>query len=284
MTSKRARISKSIEMQVLVASMRRCCLCYFLKRRKNEQKGQLAHLNHNRSNSDFSNLVYLCLNHHDDYDSRTSQSKGYTVKEVEEYRRRLYEELDTTNTPSPTTKIVRESNDSLTEDTNRLKQIAQKSNGKLDFIYKPWKLRVLDEMEPQLFAYKSANRFDGICRIERINLSNDYIVVICEQIDGNPGQSVTNAIEYIAFQLCDQFNINPQKLILIEHYDTWFCNENEWNLVRFEKMPPDFAFENPTWQPITKEDWQKLGFQPRRRKSKRAKQPTSCIQWNKPQK
>lgn len=268
-------------MQVLVASSRRCCLCYFLKQKKNEQKGQIAHLNHNRSNSDFSNLVYLCLNHHDDFDSRTSQSKGYTVKEVEEYRRRLYEELGTTDTPSPTIEIARDSSDSLNVNTNKLKQIAKQFEGKPDFIYKPWKLLWLNEMEPQLFAYKSSNRFDGICRIERINLSDDYVVIICEQIDGNPGQSITNAVEHIAFQLCDQFNINPHKLILIEHYDTWFCDEDEWNLVKFEKIPPDSAFENPTWHPMTKEDWRKLGFRPRQRRVKRRSQPTSSIKWYK---
>lgn len=107
-------------MQVLVASRRRCCLCYFLKRRKNEQKGQIAHLNHKRSNSDFSNLVYLCLDNHDDFDSRTSQSKGYTFKEVEEYRRRLYEELDTTDIPAPTKISIKRFNAPISIDVSKL--------------------------------------------------------------------------------------------------------------------------------------------------------------------
>lgn len=133
-------------------------------------------------------------------------------------------------------------------------------------------------MEPQLFAYKAPG-FDGICRIERVNLPNERVVIICEQIDGNPGQSITNAIEHIAFQLCEQFEINPQKLILIEHYDTWFCNEDEWNLVEFENKPPDSAFENPIWHPITEKDWLELGIHPRQKTTNHKEQPSSAIQW-----
>ena len=103
------------------------------------------------------------------------------------------------------------------------------------------------------------------------------MAIICEQIDGNPGHSVTNAIEYIALQLCEQLDIEPQKLILLEHYDTWFCNEEEWNLVDFEKKPPDSAFENPVWKPVTEADWRDFGFRPRRRRAKRRVQPTSSV-------
>ncbi|MDH7972128.1 hypothetical protein QH494_08010 [Sphingomonas sp. AR_OL41] len=35
------------------------------------------------------NLAYLCLDHHDQYDSRRSQSKGFTVGEVKQYRSEL---------------------------------------------------------------------------------------------------------------------------------------------------------------------------------------------------
>jgi WD40 repeat protein len=52
--------------------------------------GQIAHLDQNRTNPTFDNLVYLCLEHHDQYDSRTSQSKGLTEHEVRVLRTRLY--------------------------------------------------------------------------------------------------------------------------------------------------------------------------------------------------
>ncbi len=275
-SSKRATISKAIVKQVLVASRRRCCLCYFLNNRKTEQKGQIAHVNHDPSNSVFSNLVYLCLNHHDDFDSRNRQSKVYTSGEVTEYRNLLYKKLGTTDTPTPIPEVSCRLYKS-SKFARELKRVIEHAKGRMDFLYKPWKLIWQIEENPELFAYKSPNYCDGICRIERINLLDDRVVVICEEIDGNPGMSVTNAIEYIAFQICEQFNINPKQLVLIEHYDTWYCNEDEWNLVIFKKMPPESNFQGPEWKPMTNEDWRSLGFRPRQRGSKRRKQPTSLI-------
>jgi ribosomal protein L15E len=45
-------------------------------------KGQIAHVDHDATNNDPDNLVWLCLDHHDQNDSRTSQSKGLTISEL----------------------------------------------------------------------------------------------------------------------------------------------------------------------------------------------------------
>src|SRR4051812_6867752 len=89
----RAAISKEIETAVLTASRRKCCLCYYLDGRQEKRKGQIAHINHDRSDPTFENLVWLCLEHHDEFDSNTSQSKGITPEEVKKYRDRLHREL-----------------------------------------------------------------------------------------------------------------------------------------------------------------------------------------------
>jgi hypothetical protein len=91
----RAPISKEAETQLLTMSQRKCCLCYYVTGNKGHRKGQIAHLNRDRSNSEFNNLVYLCLEHHDEFDSRTSQSKGFTPEELRRHRDRLYHELGT---------------------------------------------------------------------------------------------------------------------------------------------------------------------------------------------
>ena len=83
-------VPKAVETEVLVASRRRCCLCFGLKSDLGEKRGQLAHLDHDRDNNTEGNLAYLCLEHHDRYDSRTSQSKNYTIGEVKRYRKELY--------------------------------------------------------------------------------------------------------------------------------------------------------------------------------------------------
>jgi hypothetical protein len=54
------------------------------------KKGQIAHLDGNPSNNALSNLAYLCLDHHDDLDTTTSQSKGLTSDEVRRYQKELF--------------------------------------------------------------------------------------------------------------------------------------------------------------------------------------------------
>ena len=88
--SNRKKIPSDIETQVLVLSRRRCALCFALNKIQEEQRGQIAHVDQNPANDSLENLVFLCLNHHDAYDSSTSQSKGYTADELKHYRDQLY--------------------------------------------------------------------------------------------------------------------------------------------------------------------------------------------------
>lgn len=87
----RKRIPTNIETELLLNCRRRCCICFGLERDQRIKQGQIAHLDHNNRNNDYSNLAFLCLNHHDHYDTKTSQSKGITINEVRKYK----EELET---------------------------------------------------------------------------------------------------------------------------------------------------------------------------------------------
>lgn len=86
----RKKIPDNIQKEVLVTSRRRCCICYGLNRDISIKKGQIAHLDGNNENFKFDNLAFLCFDHHDAYDGKTSQSKNYTIKETKEYRSELY--------------------------------------------------------------------------------------------------------------------------------------------------------------------------------------------------
>lgn len=90
-TDKRKKIPSSIEADVLEKSGRRCCLCYVLDRDYEEKGGQIAHLDGNRNNNAITNLAFLCLPHHNVFDSTTSQSKNYSTAEVKRYRKSLEE-------------------------------------------------------------------------------------------------------------------------------------------------------------------------------------------------
>ncbi|MBE3025972.1 hypothetical protein [Janthinobacterium sp. GW458P] len=82
---------------VVIKSKRRCALCFGLDQNLNERVGQIAHLDGNNQNSQFGNLVWLCLEHHDKFDSTTSQTKNYTPIEVRTYRDNLYLHFNSTN-------------------------------------------------------------------------------------------------------------------------------------------------------------------------------------------
>jgi hypothetical protein len=87
----RKKIPTEISTLVLVKSRRRCSLCTALNRDYEVKAGQIAHLNRNASDNRPENLAYLCLPHHDQYDSKTSQSKGLTPQELAEFRRALHQ-------------------------------------------------------------------------------------------------------------------------------------------------------------------------------------------------
>ena len=91
--SKRKRIPRHIEAEILLRSGRRCCLCYGLQGDFQTKQGQIAHIDHDASNSSASNLVFLCLFHHDAFDSTPRQSKRITQTEVLLYRDLLYTDV-----------------------------------------------------------------------------------------------------------------------------------------------------------------------------------------------
>lgn len=87
----RKPIPKETETKVLLASRRRCAFHFALEGDLSVKKGQITHVDHDPSNSRFENLAYLCFDHHNEYDSKTSQSKGLTEAELIRYRDQLYE-------------------------------------------------------------------------------------------------------------------------------------------------------------------------------------------------
>ncbi len=91
----RKKIPSAIEAQVLTESRRRCCLCFHLKNTTDANlQGQIAHIDRNRTNHQESNLAYLCLPHHDVYDSKTSQSKRLSPAELLHAKKALHEFLN----------------------------------------------------------------------------------------------------------------------------------------------------------------------------------------------
>jgi hypothetical protein len=91
---KKRKHVRSVETEVLKGSGRRCCLCFGLYRDLGVKSGQIAHLDQNPANNRVDNLAFLCLEHHDQYDTPTSQSKGWTILEVKSYRAELHKAVE----------------------------------------------------------------------------------------------------------------------------------------------------------------------------------------------
>jgi hypothetical protein len=67
------------------------------------KKGQIAHVDQDRSNNKEENLAFLCLEHHDEYDTKPSQSKNLTEREVKHYRDLLYRRIESQADADPIT-------------------------------------------------------------------------------------------------------------------------------------------------------------------------------------
>jgi hypothetical protein len=90
---RRRSIPIAVQTKVLELSGRRCALCFGLHHTLRIPQGQIAHLDRNAANAALANLVFLCLHHHNQYDTRPSQAKGFAPREVAGYRDALYAEI-----------------------------------------------------------------------------------------------------------------------------------------------------------------------------------------------
>lgn len=261
---KRKIVKKAVENQVLMASRRRCCLCFFLDGIDKVRKGQIAHLNKNRTDSQFENLAFLCLEHHDEYDSSTSQSKAFLIEEVRQYRNRLYAK-------NPEFKAIMQSVDnpwtgegSSDTDLSLYEKFRLSNPDIYDYTLKSWRYPLWQVAnEPEFFAYKAGNRADGVCLIERIDVPDGRIVIVCIQTSGNPGNSITNCVEELCFQVCERFEIPPERLVWLEHYNDEL--DHEWRWVTFDTVPSNGPFADPNWNVMTSKMWRSLHLRPRKR-------------------
>lgn len=94
--SNRKKVPTAAATEVLTLSRRRCCICFCLENDSGPKAdGQIAHIDRKPADSGADNLVYLCLRHHDMYDTIRRQSRGMTASEVKYYRTELYRRLGT---------------------------------------------------------------------------------------------------------------------------------------------------------------------------------------------
>jgi hypothetical protein len=85
--------AKDVELRILLASKRRCALCFGMRGDATEKKGQIAHIDRDASRNAEDNGAWLCTPHHDKYDSVSRQTKRYTPDELRAYKAMLIEHM-----------------------------------------------------------------------------------------------------------------------------------------------------------------------------------------------
>ena len=86
---KRERILPTAAAEVLIESGRRCALCFGLNGDLAIKHGQIAHLDRKPGNSRKTNLVWLCLPHHAEYDTVSNRNRGIMPEELKRYLEQL---------------------------------------------------------------------------------------------------------------------------------------------------------------------------------------------------
>ena len=87
------------------------------------------------------------------------------------------------------------------------------------------------------FEFTGFHGCKAICGLEPPIVNDLGIVIIVTEIEENRGTSITNAVEILLPQVCDNFNIDVNEVIWIEHYPpSWMGNsEEQFDLVTLVK-------------------------------------------------
>lgn len=90
----RKNFSKAVKIEVATKCRRKCALCFALQGDTDIKKGQIAHIDRDSANASKENAAFLCVTHHDEYDSISRQTIRITPDELKEYQQSLYKYLE----------------------------------------------------------------------------------------------------------------------------------------------------------------------------------------------
>jgi hypothetical protein len=92
----------------------------------------------------------------------------------------------------------------------------------------------------------------------RLEQTDKWTVLIVSELDDNPGTSITNAVEILFPQICEKLNLDPEKLVWVEHYSETPVYVEIWDVVTmdFEDNKPKLM--SPKWERISTDDVRKI--------------------------
>ena len=114
----------------------------------------------------------------------------------------------------------------------------------------------------QTFPYRGYYDCESRCRLRVWQEPGQVPVVLFTELDDNPGTSITNMIEYIAWEAFKLLERPETGMIVIEHYrDRGMVRgkamyKEEFDMVTFTRTAN--GYDNPCWRRICKEDVEKI--------------------------
>ncbi len=107
-----------------------------------------------------------------------------------------------------------------------------------------------------LFYYWGYGTRQGMCRI-RIYHTQLHTIVVASELCDNRGTSVTSFIDGVATKVAQEFDLCPDRLVLIEHRPSparIFSSSDEYTLVHLDYHGSIEAFSNPRWRRLSREE------------------------------
>ena len=105
-------------------------------------------------------------------------------------------------------------------------------------------------MSEIIYEYKSQRGADSKFGLEVLNHAG-FTLAIATELDDNPGVSVTNFAEHLATQVCLDLQIDPMKLVWVEHYPDagkrTYLDPAHWDAATFTFDRLHGHFHRPAW-------------------------------------
>ena len=126
----------------------------------------------------------------------------------------------------------------------------------------------MEEIANEWMIFRMPNSAqDGICAVEILHVDDGRHVVIVEELDENPGQSVSNGWEHVVRTVHEKYPVPVADTVWIEHErepDSYGAKLiGVWQLVTFRPARADEVQGKANWRKMTTDDWQELGLNPR---------------------
>jgi hypothetical protein len=119
----------------------------------------------------------------------------------------------------------------------------------------------------ELLPFQAPNGLDSVCRIEVFRLQDGRYVVICEELDDNPGMSVSGAWEAVVDAVRQKYGVPVNETVWIEHnaeaFEAGGNTLGRWQLVTFKMPAQDHVHGKAEWRNMKEDDWRELGLEPR---------------------